>query len=277
MVSAAVGLMMILWTVGCGGVEIESSWKDREIVVDGYSDDWLNTLYYFEEDNFSAGFFNDNDHLYACLLVEDYFIQSQVVRQGFTLWFDSSGGKEKRLGIRFPIGMQAMRGERKSMDEGDMPVGPERVRPDPEKIREAFERTLGELEILGPGEDNRQRIPVERAKGLSVNARYETGLLIYELKVPLHSDDPDVIALGSSAGALLGVGMEVPKMDLNKMKNMRGRMGGRPGGMPPGGGRPGGRPGGIGGSRGMDMLGGVRGIPDGLKIWAKLHLAFQPE
>jgi len=282
-------LSLILWTAGCGEVELNSSWKDREIVVDGYSDDWLDTLYYFEEDNVSVGFFNDSDYLYVCLLAEDFMLQDQVVRQGFTLWFDAAGGKEKRFGIKFPLGVQAMMREKMPMRQGEMPVegdempmrqeGERRERPDPEKMRKAFEETLKELEIVGPGKEEVRRIAVENVKGLTVKVRNETGLLVYELQIPLRSDDPDEFAIGTLAGAVIGVGMEVPKMDLNKMREaMGGRGGGRPGGMPPGGERPGGmtpggRPGGMGGmgTRGMPD------IPDGLKIWAKLQLASPPQ
>ncbi|MBN1223551.1 MAG: hypothetical protein JXB23_09895 [Candidatus Aminicenantes bacterium] len=282
LVLSVVVFILVFWTVGCGEVKLDSGWKDREIVIDGYSDDWLDTLYYFENDNVSIGFFNDSDYLYACLLVEDFMIQSQVIRQGFTLWFDSAGGKEKRFGIKFPLGMQAMRRERMPMDQEKRPEWKEGERPDPQQMREAFEQGLKELEIVGPGKDELRRISVDEAKGLTVKVRNETGLLVYELRIPLRSADPDTFAIGTSAGALIGVGMEVPKMDMNKMKDMMGGRGRMPGGMPPEGGRPGGmtpggRPGGMGGRGGTGMRGGMPNIPDGLKIWAKLQLSSPSE
>jgi hypothetical protein len=284
------GLTLI--SVACGETELNSFWLDRDIVVDGKSDDWLDALYYFEDDGVSVGFFNDSEYLFICLLAEDYSIQRQVVMQGFTFWLDPTGGKKKTFGIKFPLGMMAMRGERMPPEGGgERPdrwhlEGMQGERPDPDLMREAFERTLDELEILGPGEDDRKRILVEKAEGLEIRVRNETGLLTYELQVPLQSLGEGSYAVGTTAGALIGIGLEVPKPDMDEMRDMmkgrgRGGMppgGGQPGGQPPGGGRTGGMTGSRGGGRGgMGMRGG-RGpqIPDGLKIWAKLQLAANP-
>jgi hypothetical protein len=278
---------LIFLSVACGDTELSSTWKDRDIVIDGKSNDWLDALYYFEDDDVSVGFFNDSEYLYICLLAEDYSIQRQVVMQGFTLWLDPTGGKEKTFGIKFPLGMMAMGGDRMPAEMGgerpdrERMEGMQRERPDPEMIRKAFEQTLDELEILGPGEDERMRILVEEAEGLEISVRNETGLLTYELRIPLQSLGENSYAIGTTAGALIGVGLEVPKPDMDEMKNMMKGRGG--GGRLPGGGQPGGRPpggmgGGMGGGRGgMGMRGGSRpNMPDGLKIWAKLQLASNP-
>jgi hypothetical protein len=179
-------------------------------------------------------------------------------------------------GDRMPAEMGGERPERERME------GMQRERPDPEMMRKAFERTLDELEILGPGEDDRKRISVEEAEGLEISVRNETGLLTYELQIPLKSLGKSSYAVGATAGALVGIGLEVPKPDMDEMRDMmKGRGGGmspggrQPGGRPPGGGRPGGMGGGRGG---MGMRSGRRSqIPDGLKIWAKLQLAASPD
>jgi hypothetical protein len=278
---------LIFLTVACGDTELDSLWLDRDIVVDGKSEDWLDALYYFEDDNVSVGFFNDDEYLFICLLAEDYSIQRQVVMQGFTLWLDPTGGKEKTFGIKFPLGMMAMRGEGMPTEKsGESPErgrmeGMQREKPDPEMIRGAFEKTLDELEILGPGDNDRRRIKVEEADGMEISVRNETGLFTYEIQIPLRSLGENSYAIGASAGALIGIGLEVPKPDMDEMRNM---MKGRGGGMSPGGGRPGGRPpGGMGGGKGggrggMGMRAGRRTqMPDGLKIWAKLQLAAGPD
>ncbi|MFC2164656.1 hypothetical protein ACFLT2_06650 [Acidobacteriota bacterium] len=279
---------LIFLSAACGEAELSSFWKDRDIVIDGKSGDWLDALYYFEEDDVSVGFFNDSEYLYICLLAEDYSIQRQVVMQGFTLWLDATGGKEKTFGIKFPLGMVAMGRDRMPTEMSDERPDRERMeelqreRPDPEMIRKAFEQTLDELEILGPGKDERKRIKIEGAEGLEIRVRNETGLLTYELKVPLQSLGENSYAIGATPGALIGVGLEVPKPDMDEMRDM---MNGRGGGMTPGGGQPGGRPpgggqpGGMGGGKGGGRGGKGRGggsrprMPDGLKIWAKLQLA----
>jgi hypothetical protein len=257
LIACAIGIL-VLCTVGCDEQELNSNWLDREIVIDAKSDDWLDTLYFFESKNLSIGFFNDENHLYVCMLAEHPMLQAQAVGQGFTIWFDPDGGKEKAFGIKFPIGMQ---GEREQMDfmrtqEGEL---------DREKMRQTFEESLADLEILGPG-GAKQRISVKEAKGLEIKVRNETGLLVYELKVPLRSDEEHPYAIGSNAGNTIGVGLEIPEVDMDEMRSaMQGQMGGQ-GGMPPGGG--------MGGGGGMGRRGYQKPkIPNGLDVWSSLKLA----
>jgi hypothetical protein len=261
LIACSIGIL-VLFTFGCEEQELNSNWLNREIIIDAKSDDWLDTLYYFESDMVSLGFFNDESHLYVCMLAEHPILQTQVVGQGFTLWFDPAGGKERTFGIKFPIGMRGKRDQMDSMftQEGAL---------DREKMRQAFEESLVDLEILGPG-GTKQQIPVEEAKGLEIKVRNETGLFVYELKVPLRSDEAHPYAVGANAGAAIGVGLEIPETDMDEIrKAMRERMGGQ-GGMPPGGG--GGR-GSMGGGRGRRGGGQRPKMPNGLDIWASLQLA----
>jgi len=191
------------------------------------------------------------------MIAEEPLMRAQVMRQGFTLWFDPDGGKEKTFGIKFPIGRQA-RGIAMEMREGE---------PDLERFREAFEKSLTELEILGPGEKVRKRIPVEEARGIEIDVEASSGMLIYELKVPLLFSDQHPYAVGAEAGDSIGIGLETPKIDRSAIrKAMSGRTGER---MPGGGGRIGG-----GGRGGMGMRGGRRQkMPSGLKVWVAVRLA----
>jgi hypothetical protein len=257
LIACALGIL-VLCTVGCEEQKLDSNWLDREIIIDAKSDDWLDTLYYFESEMVSLGFFNDKSHLYVCMLAEHPILQAQVVGLGFTIWFDPDGGKEKAFGIKFPIGMRGV-GEQmdfRGMGEGEL---------DRKKMREAFEKSLADLEILGPG-GAKQRIPVEEVKGIEIKVRNQTGLFVYELKLPLKSDEEHPYAVGANAGAAIGVGLEIPEVDMDEMRNaMRDKMGGQ-GGMPPGGGR--------GGMGGMGRRGGQRPkMPNGLDVWASLQLS----
>ena len=252
--------ILVMCTVGCDEQELNSNWRDREIIIDAKSDEWLNTLYYFESEMLSIGFFNDENHLYVCMLAEHPMLQAQVVSQGFTLWFDPAGGKEKAFGIKFPIGMQGVREQMDFMRTQESELNRE-------KMREAFEQSLTDLEILGPG-GAKQRISVEEAKGIEIKVRNETGLFVYELRIPLQSDEEHPYAVGANAGASVGVGLEIPEIDKDEMKRaIEERMGGASGRPPSGGGM-----GGMGG--GMGRRGAQRPkMPNGLDVWASLNLA----
>jgi hypothetical protein len=261
LIAGAVGLL-VLFSIGCEEQKLNSNWLDREIIIDAKSDDWLDTLYYFESEMVSLGFFNDESHLYVCMLAEHPMLQAQVVGQGFTLWFDPVGGKEKVFGIKFPIGMQGTREQMAFMRTQENEL-------DRDKMRKAFEKSLADLEVLGP-RDVKKLIPVEEAKGIEVKVRNETGLFVYELRVPLKPDEEHPFAIGTDAGNAIGIGLEIPEIKRDEMrKEMQGRMGGQ-GGMPPGGGR--GGMGGMGG--GMGRRGGQRPkMPNGLDVWATLQLS----
>ncbi len=247
-----------VFQIGCSTLELKSEWRDRDITIDGNNTDWLGALYYFEENNISVGILNDASSIYICMIAEDRLMRAQVMGQGFTVWFDPNGGKEKTFGIRFPLGRQDMRGR-------GMPMGWREEEPDQERMREYFEESLKDLEILGPGKNEQKRIPVNEVKGIEIAVDPSGGFFVYELKVPLFHSEQFPYAVGAEPGNLIGLGLEIPKMDRNAMRE---RMGGRvPGGtgMPPGGGR-GGMPEGMRGGRRPQMR-------IGLKVWGKVQLA----
>ncbi len=248
-------LLLTFLLVGCGNskLELNSNWRDREITVDGKNADWSGAMLFFEEDNVSVGLLNDENFFYICLIVEDQFVRTQMMRQGFTLWFDPDGGKEKTFGIKYPLGMQA-NGRSMRRDEQSM-----------ERSRQAPGRRMIELEILGPGKDELKKMPIAEAKGIDIIVEFSSGMLVYELKVPLIQSEQHPYAIGAEAGSSVGIGLEMPKMEKS---DMRGQMsGGRGGGGPSGGMR--------GGAGGRGMPGGGRRsqMRKPLKIWAVVQLA----
>ncbi|MDH5745115.1 MAG: hypothetical protein OEZ52_16355 [Candidatus Aminicenantes bacterium] len=257
--------LFTFFLVGCGLFEMDSKWRDRDIAIDGKSDDWLNAMMYLEEERISLGLLNDDNFLYICMIVDDPFIRGQIVRQGFELWFNPGGGKKKVFGIRFPIGMMEAEMPPEEVRAKDVPMKLDRGEQDPERLDQVLRRQMDELEILGPGKDESLRMPVEKAKGIEVKIEVASGVVIYELKVPLHLSEDLPFAIGAKAGDLIGVRLKIPKMDFGQVRR---RMGGGMG--MPGGGR-GGMGGGMGG---MGMPGGMRPqLPKPLKIRAKVLLA----
>jgi len=250
-------LLLLIFLLGrCGNykLELNSDWRDREITVDGKNADWLGAMMYFEEDNISVGLLNDENFFYICLIAEDQFIRAQVMRQGFTLWFDPDGGKKKTFGIKYPLGMQA----------SGLPRGMRRDEQNLERSREVPRRPMNELEILGPGKDEVKKMPIEETKGIDISIEFSSGMLVYELKVPLNKSEQHPYAIGAEAGNSVGIGLETSKMERQEM--MREMSGGRGGGGPTGGMRR--------GAGGRGMPGGRRPrMPQPLKIWAVVQLA----
>jgi len=248
-------LLLALGLAGCSTFttfSTESQPLDHQIIVDGKTDDWAGNLYVVEGERVSLGLLNDRDNLYICLLAEDNITRSQIMMQGLTIWFDPQGGKKKTLGIKYPIGLPP--GERPMPRIGENPEEP------------GFDNLPSELpkelEIIRSEKETPQKLNIAEAKGIELKAVPSSGLLVYELKIPLVQTEEHPIAVGAEPGKTIGIGFETGKLDLSKMPRERS------GGMPPmGGGRDRGGMGGMGGfGRGPQML-------QGLKIWAKVQLA----
>jgi hypothetical protein len=251
--------------VGCGGQELTSTWRHREVTIDGVDAEWENAVTYVEDKNVAIGLLNDGEYLYICLASIDFQRVQQMIGMGLTVWFDPQGGKEKTFGVNFPLGMQS---SWEDMRPEKMPMSREST-PDPWKLREMLEESAKEMVILGPEKGKSLRMLTHGSQEIAVKLRYSGGKLVYELRVPLVQDPQHPNAIGVGASETIGVGFETAKFDMDMMRDrMRKRMGGD---MPPGGqGMP---PGGMrgGGMRGGRMPGGQR--PERLEYWVKVQLA----
>ncbi len=265
--------ILVIFITGCSSMEMASSWRDREIKIDGIQDDWQNQLIYIEKKNISFGLSNDENYLYACLVTPDRRTQSQMMRMGFTIWFDSKGGKDKKSGIRFPVGLDRM----------DFSMMRQNRDPQSDDMRDFSQAQLNEVEILGPDEDDRYRIPVSDLRGLEIKLKRNRGLLVYEIKVPLTQNEENTFTAVAGTDGKIGIGLEATKFDMEAMRDQmgegmsgggRGGMGGGRGGMGGGRGGMGGGRGGMGGGRGGGMGGGPQ-MPEQLKVWVKVQLADQ--
>ncbi len=253
---------------GCGKTEFESRWRDRDITIDGRTADWGDALVSIKDRAIEVGALNDDRDLYLCLVAGTRNDQIQIMARGLTVWFDSKGGEQKTLGIRFPLGFARPGMPR---DAG--------TRPQEMGLEELWRRVAAEseLEILGPDGRVRERLPITAARRIEARVANEDYALVYELRVPLGPGADQPYAIGAGTGKI-GVGLETPAFE---RPSGSGR-GGGPGRGGPGGdmGRPGGR-GGPGGGPGGSGMGG-RGLgqrpepPEPLKIRATILLTDPP-
>jgi hypothetical protein len=148
-----------------------------------------------------------------------------------------------------------------------------------------FDPVQTELEILGPGKEDRVLLPLDGKQGIEVRTGHANERLVYELKVPLAHSERFPYAVGAGSGKTISIGFETPEFDRSGTRNRRERMG-----RPPGGGEPGedgmGESGGLGvpgGGMGRHGGGGPGGSPGGgfsmpqpLKLWMRVVLALNP-
>lgn len=246
---------------GCSTIDLASRWRHSPIHIDGMDSDWTNSLMYLEEHNMAMGLQHDGEYLYVCVKTADRNRQMQVQRLGLTVWLDATGSEEKTFGIHFPMGMQA---NGKAWNEpGDWSN---------DREERQFTGMFHEIEVVGPDKADRTRMGVINPYGISVAMSDTSGVLVYELKVPLKSTASRPFAIGSDAGGRISVGLETGGVNRELMKE---QMGGGRGGM--GGGRGGMQGGGRRGGMGQPNRQGMAGIPDPLKVWMNVTLAPEAE
>ena len=258
-------ILLVLTHAGCGTFELNSLWRQNTVTIDGKTSDWLGLLTYIEDANISVGIINDEDYLYICLIAEDNFLQSQVIRQGLTLWLDPEGGKGKSFGIKFPLGMMAVRPPR---DKSEAPEKRRIPRQDFDpSSRENLDITFKEMEILGPNEEILERIKLENIQGIEAQFKSGSGLMAYEIKIPLKATPDFIYAIRTQSGKTIGIGFETPKLDRANMSRETPSKMGRSGSI---GGRDS-----MGGRGGRGGRSGMQPRMERLNVWILTILAME--
>jgi len=254
---------------GCGMLEVQSTWRNREVTIDGIDDgdEWANARYFLEKKDITIGLLNDESNLYIRLSSHDNNMQRQLMAFGFTVWFDAEGGKKKTLGIHFPIGMQ---GSSMQMMNRDRNTSRDKDSEQPQKMIEDLHK---EIEIIGPGKNESNKMLFSDVIELGINVKINVTRrnLVYELQIPLTRNELQPYGIGTDITPAIGIGLETGNIDMSQMRDQRGgRLGG---GDIPGGGRiPDG--GGMGGGR---RGSGMRPqMPESLELWLKTTLAQEP-
>ena len=244
---------------------IESAWLDRPIAIDGDSGDWAGPLVSLDDKHpLSAAVENDGQSLYLVLSTSDASVRRQILRQGFTVWFDPAGGEKKHFGIKYPVGIgsddEGFRGRGGRTRGGyGRPRDPNSPPDQPDQIEPA-----DRLEVYGPAKDDAHSFVAAAAQGITVKVGQTEGYFVYELKVPLEKTSGTPYAIEARPGTAIGLGLETPKVERPQQ-----RTGGFGGGMG----------GGIGGRGGMGGRGGRGGHREGfeppkpLKLWTTVQLA----
>ena len=223
------GFLFVICTFlfSCSSTQVLKSTKSSSgFTLDGDNNDWDNNSFYDEGNDILLHFENDKEFLYIGFATDDIVKQAQILNMGFIVWFDKTGGSEKKLGIKFPLGK----------------MGNFSVIKDPKEELPKDNRILNEemdlvdsmttIEIVKDENTKGKIRSLSELKGLWLNAKKYKGVYIYELKIAMYSKDNDVsINLKpGSTNRSIGIGFETVEPDMSKMKE---KMPERKGDMPP--------------------------------------------
>jgi hypothetical protein len=113
---------------------------------------------------------------------------------GLVLWFDPTGGHKETFGVQLPRPGEF---DPSSLSSG---TGMGRLTP----------TTTDQIDVLGPGKLTRRLVDLEPEFGVGVGVGGEDGGVVFELRVPLTKSAKQPIAIGTSAGRAVSVGLETP-------------------------------------------------------------------
>jgi len=262
--SVVIALSSACWWAGCGGgINLTSQHRNKSIIVDGESSDWEGIPPTVVKDHIAVSVCNDEEYLYLCLSTGEREIEREMLSGGFSVWFDPGGGSKKIFGFHFPLSVRP--GSFSGSGQPGQDLSPEEP--------PIGERVTKEMEILGPGEQDRSIVPLLSERQVQVALGNSTGRLVYELRVPLPRDASHLYGIGLPPGGTAGIGLVTAEVERGaRMQRSRGPEE-PPGGEDPptGDGMVGGRPG--GGRRhggGMGGMQGGRGSHSPLDIWMKV-------
>jgi len=244
MLSVIIAFFMLLESCATT-VETTAIKRQTEISIDGQLQDWDGKLSPTNRFDTQLGFQFDDEFLYLCLVVPDRTHQMQMMVAGFSVWFDPSGGKNRRFGIRCPIGHQE-------------DIRLVRSFGNDREARSFLDRIQSELSVTLEGGEPTQ-LNILETKEIQIRLAQSALGLVYELRVPLRRSAQHPYAIGFDSSASLGVGVqsyEILSQSVGAGQSSR----------PTGGGR-GGRGGGSGAlSGGVD----TPDRPKMLDIWTRV-------
>lgn len=198
-----------------------------------------NSYDYFKKGNFLYYISNDNENIYIDIKIKDSGVQSSVLQEGLTIWFNADGRQHKEVGIRYPLGAKFADGPGRRNQGNSTSASP---------LSKA-----NTIQLIGfPGE-GQNLIPAKNDDNFSGSLEYDQdGNLFYNLRLPISR----LSLIASEGGA--GIEQSTIGIEYGGMP----QMGNKPNGQPPPGmaeEMPSGGRGGSGGGRGGSGGGGRGG------------------
>ena len=302
---ALASLALAAASSACREPKLDSVRPPGPVVIDGSAREWAGReAYYDPEQDLKIGFFNDDAYLYVYFAAWHRDTQARILANGFTGWFDVSGGKKKTFGIAYPLARRGpgegfppgdragspSREPGEGMPAGDMPdqgaaggapvrgEGRRRTEMDPAAMTRLLAQSSGELGIIGAARDT-MYLPTAAdsgGEGMAAMMGIANRTLVIEARIPLDRTGAVPYALAAGPGDRIGVGFEIGEMRRPEGTSKGERPSADMGGAPPGGMGGGGMGGGMGGfgGGGMGPPGGMGGtFQEKFEWWAKVRLS----
>jgi len=215
---------------GCSSsAQINSGWNNIGVKVDGDPAEWNTSGYIVKDEKVSLNFRNDDKFLYICLMTSDRSKVMQMTRSGFVVWFYPENNDEKIFGIKFPMQVSLLDKNEKQEFNKDL------FRPD--EMQTQFNKMIldaNEFQVINEDKYPLNQYSIENNEGIKAKLGINSDRFIYELQVPIESQENYTYKVAVKPGDKVKVEFETLESENDEMPGS-----GMGKGMPPGGGGPG--------------------------------------
>jgi hypothetical protein len=186
--------LLPLLAAGCNDFNLASSWKDREVKVDGYDHEW-GAVEGLQAEGVTVKAMNDESTLYLMLSADSGWAKKQllgVFHQDLLIWFAPQGSAKATRGLKASLVPSPFRNLPQSLRDE----------------RPYLEAASHQLSFIKPGDAEYPRPLAEGSKEAAFEVGDEVGEVVWELAVPLKSDDRHAFSLDAKPGQLLLFGLQ---------------------------------------------------------------------
>lgn len=229
--------------------KIESSWADKEIIIDGDNSEWLQNEIIVLPGTF-VSVSHDEQFIYFSLRTNNEPLAHKFSLLGLTIWINHDGKRKKENGLLFPIRQKNPRGIMKNLkqENGNKPSS-----------CEIIENSANRAGVYYSNEDIKfMPLTFLSQHSLKSAVGCENSLFTYELKIPRKNYDNDILPFKiGEKDQEIRICFESGSLDMNDIKGINKSSTNATMARPTkgGGGRPGGGKGRAGGG-GMKKAGG---------------------
>ena len=176
-------IFVIFTFSSCSKKIYESNWQSTSNIEDLKAPEWQIPLKYFDsKSKLQYIISNDDKNLYICIRATDEQSIFKIMRSGIQLWIDTTGEKNKKTGVFFPIP------QKENLNRDKSAFGTrEQGRPDIGRFKKQFIIDQQELFLSGFKTDINGKYDIYRTvdKSISANISWDsTNILTYKLKIP---------------------------------------------------------------------------------------------
>jgi hypothetical protein len=238
--------LAVAWAAAGQGkaLEVKSTWSAAPVIVDGTGQGWSANFVPLGDPPILVSVENDQQYLYVTVRTSDPKVKSQIAFGGLTVWAEAPKATTGGMGVRFPMHRPGQ-GHGRPPESGE---GESSKSPPVNSINEAST----EFELLGPTREDSLVVERDPNQPVQVAIGDDSGVLVYQVRLPLQPSDDHPVAVGAAAGAPVTVSLDTARPKGQPPPEGAGPEGSE-GARPPEGGERG--PGGYGG--------GMEGAPYG--------------